>query len=234
MVEQDPHDGTVETHPAFGVASASRSHGTGRVLFQSDLLHQESVTLTISTASRHRRLGGDSTFPRTSLVEVEMSLAQWGALVSSVGIGTGVPVTIRRTETTPFVARLRYAPRIQASLDEVSGTVSNLLERARETLAQLEEAIEGKRGVRAIRDALRTHSSSIEAAPSNAEFAVKSMKRAAETITGQARADIEAQILAASQATGLGASVALPGIDMPHGQMLQDGSPAADAPADFV
>lgn len=190
-----------ETHPAFGVAVVTRGGGTSRSLFQSDVLHGETITLSIQTASRARDLNHDWVHPEEPLVEVEMSLAQWGALVSSIGIGSGVPVTIRRTQVRAFVPLLPYQPRIKASLDEVTGSVGKLFARAKETLAAVDEAFEGKKGVRAVRDALRLHRSSIVHAEDNAGFAVKSMVSAGERVTSQVRADIESQILAATRLT---------------------------------
>jgi hypothetical protein len=210
------HDGptadSIDTHPAFGVAVVSRSSGTGRVLFQSDLKHNESITLSIRTAERARGLHHDWVHPRGELVEVEMSLAQWGSLVSSIGLGSGVPVTIRSTETNRQVPELPYQPRMAQTMTEARESVTRLLTRVRETFASLEDAITEKRGVKEIRNALGLHRSSIEHAGSNTDFAVKSMKEAAETVTSQARADIEAQILGAQMIVGGQASIEAPDI----------------------
>ena len=200
----------LDTHPAFGVAVVTRSSGSSRTLFQSDLQHHETITLRIETAERVRDLNRDWVHPRTTLLEVEMSLAQWGSLVSSIGIGSGVPVTIRRTESEPFVPAIPYAPRIAESVDEVKGAVSKILGRARASLAELTDAIENKKGVRAIREALHNHSLSIAHAEGSAAFAVTSLTKAAENVTSQAKSDIEAHILAASALTGTPAPVALP------------------------
>ena len=208
--EPDERSGRRDTHPAFGTATVARSSGTPRTLFQSDLRHNETITLRISTAERIRDLNHDWVHQRKALIEVEMSLAQWGSLVSSIGIGSGVPVTLRHTESTVRVPDLPYEPRIAESVAETKGTVAKLLARAQETLAALEAAVEGKQGVKAVRDALRNHRATIANAESNAEFAVTSLTRAAETVTSQARADIEAQILTAQMITGTRASIAAP------------------------
>ena len=212
--EPNSMGGTEETHPAFGVAIVSRRSGTGRALFQSDMLHNETIALTIETASRTRDLNHDWVHSRGELIQVEMSLAQWGALVSSIGIGSGVPVTLRRTENVNQVADLPYQPRIQANLDEVKGSVGKLLARAAETLTVLKAAVEGKKGVKEVREALRNHEATIANAPINAAYAVKSMSTAAEKVTSQARADIESQILSAARMTGLDASVQVPELRM--------------------
>lgn len=202
----------IDTHPAFGVASVARSSGSSRTLFQSDLRHNETIRLTILTAERGRSLNRDWVHPRKTLIEVEMSLAQWGAVVSSIGIGSGVPVTIRSTESDHTVPGLPYEPRIAENIAETENVVGKLLERARVTLAALEAAIDGKLGVKATREALRAHKIAVSGAENTATFAVTSLKEAAETVTAQARADIEAQILNAQLLTGVQASIEAPDI----------------------
>lgn len=197
-----PRGGRNDTHPAFGVATVARSHGTPRTLFQSDLRHNDTIHLTISTADRTRELNHDWTHPNKVLVEVEMSLAQWGALVSSIGIGSGVPVTLRSRETDYQIPLIPFEPRLAESVSEVKSATRKTFERAKVTFEALQEAINSKRGVKEVREALRTHAASLEHAEGNAEFAVKSLQGAAESVVSQARADIEAHILTASILTG--------------------------------
>ena len=66
-----------EVHPAFAVVTTSRSQGTDRTLFQSDLRHHEMIRLTISRATRKRDLNRDWVHPSEELIEIEMSLARW-------------------------------------------------------------------------------------------------------------------------------------------------------------
>lgn len=212
-----------ETHPAFGVATVTRSSGSSRALFQSDLLHQHTMTLRIDAAERHRELNRDWVHPRghgRTIVEVEMSLAQWGSLVSSIGLGSGVPVTIRATETDQMVPDIPHQPRIQTNLDEVAGTVDRLLAGVRTQMDALEEAVEQKKGVRAIREALKRLRATVANLPSNSKFAVTSLTEAAEKVTAQARADIEAHILAAVHAAGA-SSVALDGVLTPQAAIAE-------------
>lgn len=209
LSEQTDH-GTEETHPAFGVAVVTRGHGGEMSLFQSDLRHNEFITLSIHRAERTRDLNRDWVHPREELVEVRMSMAQWGALVSSVGLGSGVPVTITSTTEDRMVPAIPFAPRIAASLGEVHGSVDKLLTESRASLNVLTEAIEQKKGVAATREALRIHTNKLANAEANAAFAVTSLAEAAENVVGQARTDIEAHILAAQQQTGVTAPIVPP------------------------
>lgn len=213
--EQIDHFGSTATrdsHPAFGVATLHRSTSTpGQVLFQSDLRHRDSITLAVHRSDRTRDLAHDWTHPGEILVEIEMSLAQWGALVSSQGIGAGVPVTIRRTESDFQVPLIPYHSRLAESIKEVRGEGAALIERAARTLEALNAAIAtGKIG--AIKAAAREHSLSIQRVEGNSEFYVQSMADAAEKVVSNARADIEAHILGAQRLVG-SASIEAP--DLP-------------------
>lgn len=188
-----------ESHPAFGVAIVARRQGSRRVLFQSDLRHRDTVTLTINRAVRARSTHSDWVFPREELIEIEMSQAQWGALVSSVGVGSGVPVTIRRTENVVLVDALTFQPRTATTTKEASESVGKLLESAKKSLDALTEAIESKKGIREIRERLNDHQNVLRNAESNSAFAVRSVTEAAESAVNQARADIESHILRLAQ-----------------------------------
>ena len=87
-----------EEHPSFGVVRVSRPQcRPPRRLFDSSIAHGEYVHLEIARAVRQRKLHHDWIYgsPQT-LIEVNMTLTQWGSLVSSFGVGSGTPVTISR------------------------------------------------------------------------------------------------------------------------------------------
>lgn len=142
--EIDPEHGD-EIHPAFGVAVVQRRSGGGRSLFQSDLLHNETISLSVCKAIRKRDLNHDWVHPGQELVEIEMSLAQWGSLVSSMGLGSGVPVTIRRTEHDVFVPEIPHQPRTAESLREVREVTDRMYAEVRAATAVLHEAIHEKK-----------------------------------------------------------------------------------------
>lgn len=209
---------TIERHPAFGTAVVTRGAGTPQPLFQSDVQHSHTITLSIHRAQRRRDLNSDWVHPTEQIVEIEMSPAQWGALVSSVGVGSGVPVTIRATETDRMVADLPYQPRIAENLNEVSGTVEKLLSTIRDRYDALAEAIDQKKGAAAIREARRGLDSAINNGPANAEYAVSTLQKAAEKVVAEARADVEAHILATAQATGIAAPIQVPTFELTGGE----------------
>ncbi|MFD7669050.1 hypothetical protein [Streptomyces sp. NPDC059788] len=202
----DPERGG-EIHPAFGVAVITRRSGSSRSLFQSDLLHNESISLSVHEATRRRDLNHDWVHPGRALVEIEMSLAQWGSLVSSIGLGSGVPVTVRRTEHDAFVPEIPHQPRTAESLREVREVTDRMYARVKAATAALHEAIHEKKGVKATKEALNALERTVADAGSNAQFTVDSLVEAGEQVVAQARADIEAHALEAIRLTGAAPSV---------------------------
>lgn len=201
-----------ESHPSFGVVTVNRTSigGPGTPLFQSDLKHHDTIRLVIHTAERKRDLNHDYVHPRNHLVEIEMSLAQWASVISSQGIGSGTPVTLRYIAGQGRIEEPPFAPRIQESIKEVEGATEKLLAKITQDFLVLTDAIETKRGAKAVNEALRVLKFAIANAKDNSSFAVQSMANAAEKLVNNAKADIESAVLEAQRITGGQASIEVP------------------------
>jgi hypothetical protein len=202
-----------EIHPAFGVVTVTRSSGSPRSLFQSDLQHNETITLAVHTATRKRDLHHDWVHPDREIVEIEMSLAQWGAVVSSMGQGSGTPVTVRRRNDGNgyrLIPDIPFQPRLQEGLAEVRETTGKLLTDIRSSLTKLSAAVHGKLGVKATKAALRDVEAAVGNAESNSEFVIKSLNKQGEHVVSQAKADIESYLLQVKHQTGLTGSIEVP------------------------
>lgn len=185
--------GYTETHPSFGVAVVNRVTSTGTTLFQSDLVHHEFVVLRIHGAKRIRDLSRDWVHAGEEIVEVEMSLAQWASLVSSFGVGGGVPVTITRRQGV-MVEGAVHRPRMAESLSEVRAAADRVLSNVRTAVATFKEAFERgatKKRQRALLDDVERLA---EQATGNAEFVTKQMESHVEKVVTQAKADIEGMV----------------------------------------
>lgn len=106
-------DGQRETHESYGMLQISRSQYGGAVsLFGSSIKHSNVIRLRVSTGEVSRSLNSDfylaSPMTKDTFVEVEMSYSQFAEAITSLNMGSGVPVTIRqqgehRFERPPFV-----------------------------------------------------------------------------------------------------------------------------------
>lgn len=181
-------DAVSESHPAWGLISAHRVSSTpGAILFDSDIRHGHYMVITLKRATRDRDLQRDwihDTGP--DLIEVAMSEAQWGAFISSTNT-SGVPCTIRATETNPNVDGLEYAPRLQVSMAEVRAQAGKIQERLEAAIAAVEEK-PTKANIRNLRLAQ-------EGVRANMEFAAKSLSEHAENVVAKARNDIESMVV---------------------------------------
>jgi hypothetical protein len=189
-----------EVHPAFGLIGASRVSNSppGSVLFDSDIRHQHSVVVRVSTATRKRDLSHDWIHQDKEFLEVEMSEAQWASFVSSMNVGSGVPCTIRRREDDVFVDAPPYQPRLQESMREVHGA-------ADKTFSQIKEALAAYEAHKTAAN-LRTLHYTIENATANVDYTARRMGEHAENVVQRARADIEAFVVNKAQQLGLTAA----------------------------
>lgn len=87
---------TTDRHESYGMVGISRVSSSGTHLFGSIARHRSFITLTVKRASRRRSLANDwYSAESLPLIEIEMSHTQFGELITSPGMGDGVPCTIR-------------------------------------------------------------------------------------------------------------------------------------------
>lgn len=83
--------------PNIGVAQLSRVSSNGTRLVGSAVEANDFISLTISHGvASSDEFTKEIIRPAESIVQIQMSALQWGELVSSFGVGQGVPVTINR------------------------------------------------------------------------------------------------------------------------------------------
>ena len=81
-------------HPSFGMLGLSRIHGKSGYLFGSEIQSDNFIELTLSEGEMNRELSNDWFFARKPLFKVKMSPNQFSELITTLNIGSGVPVTI--------------------------------------------------------------------------------------------------------------------------------------------
>lgn len=109
-------------HDAFGVIKLFRTQvgGAGCTLFGSDLRHQQVVSIEIHRADETRVHNTDRITSEECIVRFQMSEAQWAQHVSSIGCGTGVPLTLERAPArgTPIMPMPDIQARAKRDLHE--------------------------------------------------------------------------------------------------------------------
>jgi hypothetical protein len=190
-----------ETHESWLLISAGRVTSTpGAALFDSELRHQHYVSVKVTRCTRQRSLNRDWLYGCETLLEMSMSMAQWGAFVSSFNT-TGVPATLEYLTGVGPVPQAPHAPRFEHSLNEVRNAGDKALAQVQESYAQVMEAFENG-GKKAQREALRSMGHTLNNVPRNLEFVAESMTEHVENVVTKAKADIEAMALEANPQLG--------------------------------
>lgn len=140
-------------HETYGTLSVCRAQGGSHVLFGSSIKHNTYMTISLHTAHVSRELSNDFICPDKTLFEVDMSPSQWAEFVSSVGVGAGVPCTIRwrdghRTEQCPFISKREQ---FDAEFDD---TVQKSIESIQAAMKQAEGLLQKKSLTKADRENL--------------------------------------------------------------------------------
>ena len=93
--EHGPMPGQRKAHPAYGMLRFSRVSGGPGKMFGSEINHNSYIQLELQPGEEQRHLSNSWFFGRSKcLMQVKMSCAQFSELITSLNMGSGVPVTI--------------------------------------------------------------------------------------------------------------------------------------------
>lgn len=200
-----PFDGIEEErHPSFATLRVNKSRCTpGASLFDSEILHREVVTLTLTRAVRRREVNRDWIFATEQLAEVRMSAAQWAAVVSSFGDGSGVPVTLEwfdgeSIDSPPF------EPRLGLSIQEVRGATDKMVGEVTEAVEALRASFDAKAGRKEMAERLRDLEITLGNLPASASYTAQTFTEHVENTVTKAKSDIEAMVARHAEVLGIG------------------------------
>lgn len=201
--------GTVTKHPAFGMVSVNRLKSTGTTLFASDLKHNEIIELRfyggetqeIDGQIHHMR---DHQKPHFG---IQMSPAQWATMITSFGLGTGVPCTMTMRQEGELVDLPRILPveTTRQRFDrQIRESTEREIQKIRECQSRLAEMVgKGKAGKRELEELNSSLKSAVENLPVNLAYSTTLVQEAMDKIVSDGKAELEAT--AFGMATKLGA-----------------------------
>ena len=121
-------------HPSYGLLRFSRMSGGITNLFGSSIQHKDTIRLCISECDVKRDLSTDWYHDNGRIIEVEMSYSQFAEAITSMNVGSGVPVTIRwvrgegRIEPCPFTdKKQQFEEEFKHRLDKANETANQLI-----------------------------------------------------------------------------------------------------------
>lgn len=193
------------SHPAFGLIQMNIVSGGNPTLFGSDIGHNQRVSIKINTANLRRSLGRDWAFADKTLVEFEMSHAQFAQFITSTGQGAGTPVTlnfIRGEGEIPGIQNL--ASKHEIHRNEIEQTAKEALDKLSAEIRDLKvKLMDGKVGKKDLQGAIHNMECAIENAPKDLAYAVSSAQTALEKATSDARIEVESFVQMMAQRIGM-------------------------------
>lgn len=210
----------VYSHPAFGCVSMSVVTGGHETMFGSDLMHGQRIRIRVRQAEQFRTLSSDWHMARKSLIEFDMSHAQFAELITASGRSEGVPCTLYEVggETMPEILPLESKQ--ETMRREVRDAAAERVRSIAKDVAALGELIEsGKIGKVTLKELHRSLASKIASLPTSMEFVVGMAEETIDNATNQAKIEIQATIThhvsslgqEAAKALGLASGNASPG-----------------------
>ncbi len=201
-----PDAATKHKHESYGLLSFNRSGQQRSVpLFGAHIRHGHTISLVLHRAEEHRHLASSTYMTTERLIEVEMSEAQFGRLITNMNTGGGVPVTIRfdgqqRCAEPPVYSERQ---RIREELRErVEGVVSDF----DADIEEIEQLFgdKGNVGKTARADILKKLRSMQQRLRNNVPFVHERFDEAVEETVTAAMAEIEAHVTQAALKLGVG------------------------------
>lgn len=200
---------TEHKHEAYGMISVNRLRSSGTVLFDSDLTHNEIITLEVFSG---RLIDNDgqqrpARSSRTPMVSVSLSSAQWATLVSSFGLGDGVPCTITR-KTDGVGHRVNPIKRVESTRQRFDRNIEEATQRQLDKLSAdlnfvKDLAVKGKAGKRELLTLLHSMSSNLANLPANLSFSTQLMQEAMDNIVAAGKTEIEATAVGVAMRLGI-------------------------------
>lgn len=191
-------------HPSYGTISVHRVSSNGTDLFMSSVKNSTFISLEVCRAERTRHsTHSDFVFSRDPIVRLNMTELQFAQMITSMGIGGGVPCTIDRVgfeqieDCPPDTRFAEFNTEIATDADETTSDLDELR-------AMLDELVEQPRVNKSqIRDLAAKMSKVLQDLKSNVPFLAKQVQKHTQTVIEDAKAQIDGHILDRVQRLGL-------------------------------
>lgn len=181
-----------ETHKSFAMIGAQRVYGHVDDLYGSDLDHNGFIRITLKESYKTRTLNHDHYFGGKTLFEIDMTPSQFAEFITSLNIGDGIPCTLRRTETSPYIEGKKHVNKevvwendITDHIEEIMDSMNSLKEYYKIVQSKSNLTKKDKESLSSIICRLENNLTC------NMEFVKNSMKKEMEQIVSKGRMELE-------------------------------------------
>jgi hypothetical protein len=199
------------THPSYGMIAVNRFTigGTKKTPFFGSSLdtHYSGIRIVIKRAVLTKYPGSsrvDHPFARESLIEVDLTGAQFAELITAMNVGDGVPCTIKRIGGEGIPEPPAMANEAEKVREDIKTDVASLAVEARELLTALRSTFDGKNIKKVDRQVLiKKTEAVIQNLESNLPYLLTRFEEATEKTVVRAKAEIETFMRTTLEQAGL-------------------------------
>ena len=139
--------GTKTSHPSYGTLAFTRSTGGATPLFGSSIEHRDTISMTLYHAECTRGLNQDWIHGDKPIAKVEMSYSQFAEAITSMNMGTGVPVTVRWTEKDGEIPPCDFISKREQFTDEFKEKRRKATEQSQQLINDVADLFENKKNL---------------------------------------------------------------------------------------
>lgn len=186
--------GTKISHPSYGTLCFNRRTGGATPLFGSSIEHRDTIAMTLYHADVTRDLHNDFIFGNNKIAEVEMSYSQFAEAITSMNMGTGVPVTIRWTEKDGRIPPCDFVSKREQFISEFKENRKEATMKSQEIIKDVTELFENKKNLtKADRQDIISKLSKLSMSiGSNIDFIAEQFNEQMDKTVMEAKGEIEA------------------------------------------
>lgn len=138
---------TRTSHPSYGTLAFSRKTGGSTTLFGSSIEHRDIISMKLYHADITRGLHSDFIYGNKLITEVEMSYSQFAEAITSMNMGSGVPVTIRWTEKDGKIPPCDFVSKREQFSDEFKENCKKATEDAQQLIKDVTDLFSQKKAL---------------------------------------------------------------------------------------
>lgn len=186
--------GIKTSHPSYGTLAFSRRTGGATPLFGSSIEHRDTIAMTLYHADITRGLHEDHVYGNKPIAEVEMSYSQFAEAITSMNMGSGVPVTIRWTEKDGKIPPCDFVSKREQFADEFKEKRKRATEDAQQLIEDITELFSQKKALtKADKDEIlnKLHHLNMDIG-CNMDFIVDQFNKQMDKTVMEAKGEIEA------------------------------------------
>ena len=139
--------GIKTSHPSYGTLAFRRRTGGATPLFGSSIEHRDTISMTLYHADITRGYHEDWISGNREIAEVEMSYSQFAEAITSMNMGTGVPVTIRFLEKEGKIPPCDFVDKRKQFTQEFSEKRQEISEKSQQVLNEVSELFSQKKAL---------------------------------------------------------------------------------------